>query len=78
MIFELINPDFRCKKESKDFIYVPKKEAKNERQKKRNAETEVLGVKPPVTKKGLWNERGVNTHSTTVFFCVSLPETRNN
>ena len=50
MTFELLNPEFHCKKESKDFIYVPKKEAKNERQKKRNAETEVLGVKPPVTK----------------------------
>ena len=49
MTFELLNPEFRGKKEIKHFIYVPKKEAKNER-KKRNAETKVLGVKPPVTK----------------------------
>ena len=50
MTFEILNPEFRCKKESKDFIYVPKKKQKMKGKKKeRNAETEVLGGKPPVT-----------------------------
>ena len=28
MTFELLNPEFRCKKEGKDFIYLPKKKQK--------------------------------------------------
>ena len=52
MTFELVNPEFGCKKEIKDFIYVSKKGSKKLKVKKeRNAETQVLGVKPPVEKR---------------------------
>ena len=54
MTFELVNPEFGCKKEIKDFIYVPKKGKKE-----RNAETQVLGVKPPVAKKACGMKEGL-------------------
>ena len=62
MTFELINLEFRCKKESKDFIYLPKKEAKKMKGKKRKkCGNRSARSKTACCKKGLWNERGINT-----------------
>ena len=50
MTFELLNPEFRCKKESKGFIYLPKKKQKMKGKKRKMWKCSEMGENLNLTK----------------------------